>query len=367
MSISDVNSGNLPKKYGKKVLIIKISALGDVMIGLPHIESLLSHHAGDRVWLITGPQFVEFFNNDPRIRVVVLDRKKRFSDNGVLATILWVAKQHFDYIYDLQGNGTSRRLVRFSRAGVRVGTQPRSIYTHHPAEEYTRESRQNVFERLNETLLSGGAVVASPGCSLIIPHGDEQFVEQWKREHDLVNGRYVLLHAGGSRKWRSKRWPAERFLALARRIEIAGMVCVWVGGPDDAAVNKMLAARVGFNATDAFSVLQLYRLGAGALFAVTNDSGPMHILAASGIPIYSFFGPTDWMRSHAAGQAKRVFTGDVPCSPCFKNRCPSAMGHKCMNAIGVASVFNKIFSEMLDHSPRQRPQNRSSGLELTMQ
>ena len=72
----------------------------------------------------------------------------------------------------------------------------------------------------------------------------------------------------------------------------------------------------------------------------------MHILGASGIPIYSFFGPTSWVRSHVAGQRNRVFSAEVECSPCFKGKCPPKKVHICMNKITPKHVFLKIAQEM---------------------
>ena len=65
-------------------------------------------------------------------------------------------------------------------------------------------------------------------------------------------------------------------------------------------------------------------LGRRARFAVTNDSGPMHVLSCAGIPLYAFFGPTSAARSHALGQRQRVLVHPVPCSPCWLPVCPRA-------------------------------------------
>lgn len=335
----------------KKIMIIKMSALGDVMIALPHIEAIAAQHKNDQVWVLTGPQFVDFFCNHPRLQVAVLDRRDRLFDNSTWSRILWTRKMKFDCIYDLQGNRTSRLVVRFSRSPRKVGTQPRSVYTHSPKHEYTRETRQNVFARLNETLISGGLAPASPGCSLYLAGRDREKVEQWKKKFGLQEQNYVLFHAGSSGEWLSKRWPAEYFSRLAGMFESQGASCVWVGGTDERQLNARLAEKAGVDATGLFTPLQLYYLGKSARFAVTNDSGPMHILCASGIPVYSFFGPTDWQRSHCAGQAERVLAAKVSCSPCFSGVCKSPAGHVCMKDMAPEKVFELIQREQLLNKP----------------
>ena len=114
------------------------------------------------------------------------------------------------------------------------------------------------------------------------------------------------MHAGASARRPEKRWPHFRELAvsLAQR----GFVTVWAGGEEDRRTNADLTRVTGADATGAFSFLQLVALTAHAQFAVTNDSGPMHLLACGSIPVYGLFGPTDWRRNHAVGQRDRVLS-----------------------------------------------------------
>lgn len=330
----------------KKILIIKLSALGDVFMALPQVDAILAHHVDDQVWIMTSPPFVPLFANHPRLHVVVLDRSRLFGKHSSLTTTLWVRKKQFNAIYDLQGNRTSRRVVRFSGARRRVGTQPRSVYNYHPEYEYTRTTQLNVFDRLNQTLGAAGLPKAKTKCTLYPALADQKVVADFRRQYGLQTALYVLLHAGSSIDWPSKRWPAENFAALAAMFEKRGLRCVWVGGDEDREINRGLAQKVGIDATSTFSIIQLALLGRDARFAVTNDSGPMHILAAAAIPVYSFFGPTSWIRSHAVGQKERIIQNDRSCSPCFLGKCPPKVGHVCLDPIRPATVFEKIFNEL---------------------
>lgn len=323
-----------------------MSALGDVLMALPHVDSILAHHRDDDVWLLTGPSFRELFVNHPRLKVIALDRGRRIGAESIYGRVLWIRKQAFDGIYDLQGNRISRLLVRFSKSPRRVGTQPLRIYHFHPEDFYRKDTRQHVFDRLNETIAAAGLAPAEPRSVLYPAPGDITQVARWRTDQGLAVGSFALMHAGSSREWPSKRWPAEYFLTLARRLEASGRRCVWIGGDEDGEINSELGREIGIDATGRFSVLQLYELGKAAAFAVTNDSGPMHILAASGLPVYGFFGPTNWIRSHAVGQSQRVLTYPVDCGPCFLARCPPAKGHICLRRIGPEDVYRKIKSEL---------------------
>ena len=197
-----------------KVLIIKMSALGDLFMALPHMDVILNHHLNDDPWVLTSPAFADLFADHPRIRTAALDRRRGFGRNSTWGRILWVRRQRFAAVYDLQGNRTSRLLVRFSGAARRVGTQPDKIYTHHPERPYTHETEQNVFDRLNETLASAGLPHAEAGAGLYAGKQDEDTVTKWKQDNGIRNGRYALMHAGSSRTWHSKRWPQNNFLKV---------------------------------------------------------------------------------------------------------------------------------------------------------
>lgn len=323
-----------------------MSALGDLFMALPHMDVILNHHLNDDPWVLTSPAFADLFADHPRIRTAALDRRHRFGGNSTWGRILWVRRQRFAAVYDLQGNRTSRLLVRFSGAARRVGTQPDKIYTHHPERPYTHETGQNVFDRLNETLASAGLPHPKDGAELYAGKQDEDTVTKWKQDNGIRNDRYALMHAGSSRTWHSKRWPQDNFLKLAARFHSMGIETVWVGAVDDREVNHHLSRHIGIDATERFSIMQLYLLGKDALFAVTNDSGPMHIFAASGIPVFSFFGPTSWIRSHAVGQKSRVFFQKTVCSPCFSGICPPSNRHNCLLSIEPDGVFSAIQSQI---------------------
>ena len=332
-----------------KILMIKMSALGDLFMSLPHMDVVLKHHPDDEPWVLTSPAYTELFAHHPRIHAVALDRRRPFCKTGTWARRLWVRRKQFSTVYDLQGNRTSRLMVRFSGADRRVGTQPNRIYTHHPEYPYTRDTEQNVFDRLNDTLAAAGLPPPDAAPRLYAAPADRDAVTRWKQDNGIGNGGYALMHAGSSRTWHSKRWPQEHFLELATRVEAMGIQTVWVGAADDQEVNRYLSRHVGTDATGQFSIMQLYLMGKDALFAVTNDSGPMHIIAASGIPVYGFFGPTSAIRSHAMGQASRVFSQGVACSPCFSGTCPPARHHRCLSSIKPASVFSAIARQIDGH------------------
>ncbi len=322
-----------------RTLIIKMGALGDVVLCTPQIARIVERHT--EVWLLTSPPFAPLFAGHPKLKIITFPRQ---GARAMWSALRWVRDQQFSVIYDLQGSDRSRALTLLSGAGARVGIAPRWLYTHSPSSDDVRE---HVFPRLNRLIESAGLPAAEPRPQLWPESSErvkvlERLASEGLSEHDLA-----VLHAGSSARWPSKRWEQQHFIDLARGIEAAGIKVIWIGGPDEVDVNRVLAAQVGCNLTGAFSIPGLAELARLARFAVVNDSGPMHLLSAAGIPVYAFFGPTDWRRSHAVGQRERVLTHPVECSPCHLTDCPPVREHACLALITPGQVLERLRADGL--------------------
>ena len=142
----------------------------------------------------------------------------------------------------------------------------------------------------------------------------------------------------------SKRWPWRRFAELARELRRrlpAARILILVG-PKEAWLGVRIHEESGHVHPLAGPDLDLGRLATllGVLDAmVTNDSGPMHLAAAVGVPCVALFGPTDPRRTAPAGDGHRVLYTDRWCSPCFRRRCP-LLRHRCLGEIGVEQVVS---------------------------
>lgn len=318
-----------------RVLIIKLGALGDVVMATPLIAAIQRAHPDAEHWLLTTPAFAPIFAAWPRLQTMAVPRRGLAA---MLRSLRWIRQQRFARVYDLQGNDRSGILCALSGIPERVGNHTRYPYTHHPREQWTGQC--HIFERMAEVLASAGVgpVAAAP----LLPAGveEEQQVRAWIERHGLAPGGFALLHAGASPQWPTKVWPY--FRELAERLETRGIRAVVVGAEPDRERNRVLTAGLGIDATAAFSVPALAALAAHARFAVTNDSGPMHIISAAGIPVFGLFGPSDWRRNHAVGQAARV----LACVE-FAANFSGARGGDCLAAIPCAAVWAKLEAENL--------------------
>lgn len=318
-----------------KILIIKLGALGDVVMATALVDAIVRHHADDSVELLTTPPYAPLFAAWSALAVSALPR----SDwRAVLRLVRHVRRGRYARIYDLQGNDVSALCCALSGAPERIGNHCRYPYTHHPPTPWAGQG--HIFARLCEVLASAGIVGVAARPRLPASGADIAHVDAWCEAHGLGHGRFVLLHAGASAARPEKIWP--HFAGLAARLAAHGLPVVWLGGTADAARNAALADAVGIDASGAFSVPALARLGTRARFAVTNDSGPMHVLSAAGIPVFALFGPSDWRRNHALGQAARV----IACT----DHAPAAAGARtgnCLDSITVEHVWARLAAEAL--------------------
>jgi len=331
----------------EQILIIKMTAIGDTVIAIPHIEVISSYHHQADVWLLTAPQSKDIYESHPHLNVTILDRRHRWGPDGFWRKLLWIRRQKFDRIYDLQGNRISRLLTYYGGSPIRIGTNPRREYTHAPSEYCEPICGKNVFERLNETISSAGLPEAEKKANIYLDTDDVLKIEEFKTKWQLTDKRYVVIHAGCSSDHPAKKWPVDHYLILAQLIESRRLKCVWVGTEAERETNAYLSNKVGIDSTCAFTLRQLFGFAGDALFGLGNDSCPIHIFAAAGIPVYCFFGPAYWRWSYPLAQKDRVLRYDVECSPCFRRICPSEKHHACLENILPEDVFTRIDEEIL--------------------
>ena len=286
------------------VLIIKLGALGDVVMSTSLIKQIQSFHSTDNLFLLTSENFHSLFHAWEDLNVQTIERKGFLN---TLRTIIWIRKTHFAAVYDLQSNDRTGLYCAVSGISRRVGNHPRYPYNVHPEDAYRGQC--HIYDRMLTVLKSAG--ITAKQCSPILPASNEekQKISSWIRENKLIENNFIIIHAGGSRRHPEKRWPY--YKQLAKIFLAQNKAIVWVGGDDDLEINNHLSSIIGINASNQFTFPELAELGRYCSFALTNDSGPMHILSCSGIPVYAFFGPSNWRRNYAVGQNEFVITRDL--------------------------------------------------------
>jgi heptosyltransferase-2 len=214
----------------------------------------------------------------------------------------------------------------------------RPLLTRAPAVPDEVRGRSQVYYYRAMLAGAGLRVSASPDVSLACPPGWREAGDRLL-EGDAAGGNAVAINPGAS-FGTAKRWLPERFAAVGDLLAAGGARVVLVGGPAERAIGEAIAAQMSAPARMLCGRTTLPEL-VGVLSAmrmlVTNDSGPMHVAAALGIPVVAVFGPTDWRETHPVGDAHRVVREPVHCSPCRLRECP--IDHRCMRRVTVDRVL----------------------------
>jgi len=243
-----------------------------------------------------------------------------------------IKEENYDIVVDLQGLLRSGIITLSTRSSVRVGFQEaregsRFFYTHkvkggkdiHAVDRYLK-------------------IAAFLGCDIAdvcfpLPLS---FSPSFLTHHSLP-GDYAVIAPGA--RWKTKRWPPEKFGELSSRLPLSTVI---VGSRGDMDIAHEVVALSGGKAVSfagKTNLKELIEIIRGAQFFVSNDSGPMHIAAALGIPVFAIFGPTDPLRTGPYGKGHIVIRENVSCAPCLRRTCDDV---KCMKNLSVEKVYEII-------------------------
>ncbi|MEE9140521.1 MAG: glycosyltransferase family 9 protein [Alphaproteobacteria bacterium] len=267
-----------------RILVIKLGALGDFIQALGPMKAIRDHHGQARITLLTTAPFKELAEASGHFDEVCLDgRPSLFSVPGWLALAWRLRAGRFDRVYDLQTSGRSSAYFHLVRRPLAGGPEWSGIARgcSHPDDDPRRNALHTVDRQAAQLSRAGIARV---------PATDVAFLEADVDRFGLAPP-YALLVPGGAPHRPGKRWPADSYADLARRLVARGVTPVVLGanaeGPVAARIHEICAG--ARDLTGATTLAEVAALARGAVAAVGNDTGPMHILAAAGCPCLVLF------------------------------------------------------------------------------
>jgi len=268
-----------------RILVIKLGALGDVILALGPMAAIRRHHPGAHITALTTPPYTELLARSPYVDEVWTDTRPRFWQIGALRQLRRRLRDAgFTRVYDLQTS--DRSTFYFHLLGVGPEWSGVAPGCSHPHANPGRDLMHTV-ERQAEQLREAGIVdVPAPELSWLTAD-----ISRF-----ALSSPFALLAPGGAATRPRKRWPVERFAALAVSLAGQGVQPVILGtAPEqklaDAIQRECPAARSLMGRTDFAEIAELAR---SARMAVGNDTGPMHLIAAAGCPsLVLFSGDSD--------------------------------------------------------------------------
>lgn len=338
-----------------KVLVVKISALGDVVHALPVLAYLKSADPAVEIDWLVEKSFAPILEGHPLIcRVHALEMKAwrrqgwKQAVAGTLGVIRALRRERYDLVLDLQGNSKSGlftllagapRRVGFDRDGVREWPNlfasnrrvPLTAADHHVADRALALARAG---------LPGGSAPPLAG-PLPVDVQSLAKIEALLAEEGLSQGSLVVLHYGTT--WNTKLWPLASWEQLAALLAEKGIRPILTWGNDE----ERQAAQVIFTAGNGRAVIwprgslkELVALLSRVDLVVGADTGPVHIAAALDTPTVSIYRVTDGKRNGPRGEKHVRLQVDLPCSPCLKKACER--DNECGARITVEQVLDAV-------------------------
>lgn len=342
-----------PAAAPRRVLVIQLRRLGDVVLTTPLVEDLHSAFPDAAIDFLVGARAAPLLDGLPNLHERIVYDPARA---GAMRRL--VRAHAYDWIIDVQSNPRTALLTLLSGARVRVGwrvTGWGSAYTHRLARsgrppEYVVRERQRLLELV-------GVPVSPRTARLGVSTAERAAAESALRALGAPEGKpraAMVLSAGES----AKEWSVERFADVATALEAGGTVPVLLPAPGDEAKVAAFRARTAAGIiADAQALRPCMALMASCSVLLSADTGPAHMAMALGVPTVTIYGPRPpvlWNPGRADTLA--LWAGDEGC--CHRDRC--VLDGACMAAITVAQVLDTLHSLLVRPAAQGVPRSRDS-------
>ncbi len=309
-----------------RILVIKLSSLGDLFHALPAVHCLKRGTGAGIDW-VAQTDYVDLVRCFSDVDRVIPFHRRAFFAN-ISSWLREIREQSYDLVIDMQGLWKSALAACTARGGRRIGPSfnregTRLVYSSVAG---PRNRNRHAVEEAMDVVRHLGLPVLDPVFPVSFP---SQKIEEPRPRVALVP----------FSRWPSKNWPSSSFLKLGKELREQMNASIFVvGGPNDAAeCNTMAKQLFARNMAGKLSLPELGGFLGEMDLVVSNDSGPMHMAAAVGTPVLALFGPTDPVRTGPYGDVHRVLIAGLRCSPCRSRKC----------RFGDASCLSVLTPEMV--------------------
>jgi heptosyltransferase-1/heptosyltransferase-2 len=338
-----------------KILVIKMSSLGDVIHALPSLYALralypqgIIHWAVEEAQapLLPGPPYIDRIYYFPKKNLKTLSPCKIWRTLKKFRSEL--AVNNYDLVIDLQGLAKSALVALLSGGKVKLGYWEMREGSFLISKGIKGEhALSHVIERYLDVIRFLGPVPDEIVYPLPDYTPQKIRLEEKLKALGCQRGRLIAFFPGAS--WPTKLWPPEYYAQLAQKLTGDGWEIVLGGGHGErnlADTIKSLSPAVKYGdlvgQTDLRDLMALADL---AKAVVGSDSGPLHLAAAVGVPTVTLFGPNSSQRTGTYGPNVTNLMSPAPCAPCFKKTCPKEF--ICLKQISPQKVYEAVKTAIL--------------------
>ncbi|MBN2466719.1 MAG: glycosyltransferase family 9 protein [Deltaproteobacteria bacterium] len=341
------------KTIGKRILIVRLGAIGDVIRTLPALRALRSNLPEAYLAWAVEDRAASLLTNHPDLDKVFIIPRKNWQDRlfsvetlkEVVRFIQALRQERFEMVLDFHGLFKSGLITYLSGAEMRLGYSRRFckegnfLFTTHrislPVEKINRVEK-NLF--LVKEL---GLDVTEHTPLIPITEEDRAFADAlFLSRRASASHPFIIMHPGSSHTTPYKRWAPQRFAQTADiLIQRYHATIFFTAGKDEWHLVRTVTDAMkesSYELCRTETLLQLAEIIRRCDLYIGNDTAPMHMAAFLGTPVIALFGPTDPVENAPYGNNHVVMLRkEVSCNPCRKRDCQKGI---CMDAIEVEAV-----------------------------
>jgi heptosyltransferase-2 len=332
----------------QRILVRSTNWVGDAVMSIPALEALRARFPRAEIVLLSKPWVSELFFRHPAVnrQIIYKPKSEHRGATGFMKLVGEIRAEQFDTAVLFQNAFQAAWMASLARIPLRIGynRDNRGFLLHDAIEPPLPAAYGHQANYYLQLLFRAGMIAKpAPVQEIRIRLTDEEKTWALRKLDALGLGgqRFLIGLAPGAAFGPAKRWLPERFAGLADRLIGALSADVLIFG---SAAERPLAEEIAGSmkhtptiVAGETSLRQLLSLMAGCRLIVANDSGPMHLAAAMGIPLVAIFGSTDERATGPLGRRIRIIKKGVECSPCGRRECP--IDFRCMADLSVEEVY----------------------------
>ena len=351
---SELVRRNLPRR----ILVRAPNWIGDAVMCEPAVGGLRSLFPGAELTMLAKPAIAELFIAHPALHCMLVyeDKGAHAGISGKWSLAGTLRRHRFDLAVLFQNAfeaaflawlaGIPRRYGYATDGRVFLLTEPVAV----PKDPVPGHQVEYYWNLLRPLGLAGGPTLPT----LLVSTDEDRMADVRLASAGIDSSDLIIGINPGSTYGSAKRWMSDRFAEVAKRLvrrveqsESVHVAVVILGAKGEESLGEDIATQLGGRSivlSGSTTIRELMAVLKRCRLLITNDTGPMHIAAAFGVPVVAVFGPTDWRTTAPYGQERSIVREAVDCAPCLLRECP--IDHRCMTRVSVEKVYEAGLSRL---------------------
>jgi lipopolysaccharide heptosyltransferase I len=347
------------------ILIVKLSALGDVIHTLPALTTLRRHQPSARITWLIEETAAEIVAGHPALDRLLVWRRRHWVRQARTGRWLALARDiraflrelrdtRYDLVLDFQALAKAALWIAFARGARKAGYGPGM--RHDEFSWLALNERVPVADPNAHAVERNLRLIECLGFPRLPLRFDLPVLPEAEAEADrLLAGAGITPGAAfvainPMTRWPTKNWTPGQFAAVARGLSGHGLTPLFTGAANDRPAIDAIATTLPYPPARTDGLTRLPTLAAlfrRARVVLATDTGPMHLAVAVGTPVVALFGPTAPGYTGPYGSEHIVLRVDLECSPCLKRTCATTRyeTHACMRRLDPAAVVAAVLRQ----------------------